>query len=67
MEIHFLHMCASPQFHKFKSLIYFNAHAEYGSEIWEDSDKPICKPDMIHISQESAHNTGLLEQYIQHL
>ena len=63
----FFRRCASPQFHKFESLISFNAQAEYESELGKYYHNTICKPYLIHISQESAHITGLLDQYIQYL
>ena len=59
--------CASPQFQKLEPLIYLHAQDDYGSELGEDFYNTICKPDLIQISQESAHTTGLLEQFIQHL
>ena len=60
-------MCASPQFHKFESLISFHAQAEDGSELEEYYHSTICKPDLIYISQESDHITIFLEQYLHHL
>ena len=64
VEFYLLKRCASTQFHKFDSLISFHAQADYGSELVEDCHNTICTLDMIHIPQEYAHTTRLLEQYL---
>ena len=66
-EFYFLQSCYSAQFQKFDSLISFFAQAKYGSELGEDYQNTIFKPDLIQISQEYAHTSELLEQYLQHL
>ena len=66
-EFYFWQRCASPQLHKFRSLIYFPAQAQYGSELGKGYHNTICKPDLIQMSQESAHTNGLLDQYLQNL
>ena len=57
----------SPQFLKCESLISFYAQSDYGSELGDNCHNKICKPALIPISQESAHTTGLLEQYLQNI
>ena len=59
-DFYFLQRCASPQLHKFESLVYLHAQAEYGSELGKDFNNKICRPYLIHISQEYSHTTGLL-------
>ena len=60
-------MCDSLQLHKFESLIYLHAQAEYSSELGKNYHNEICKPYLIHISQEYAHTIVLLYEYIQYL
>ena len=63
-KYNFLQRCSSPQFHNFESLVSFHKQADYGSELGGYYHNTICKPDLIHISQESSHITALLEQYL---
>ena len=42
-KFYFLQRCTSLQFHKFESLIYLHAQAEYGSEPGEYYNNTICK------------------------
>ena len=58
-DFYIFNICVSPQFHKSESLIYFHAQTEYGSGLGEDYHNTICKPDLIQISQEYDHTTGL--------
>ena len=66
-DFYLLQRCSSPQLHKFEALISFHAQDDFGYELGEDYHNKICKSYLIQISQESAHTTGLLEKYIQHL
>ena len=66
-EFYFLQRCDSPQVQKFESLISFHAQDEYGSKLGEEYHNIICKPDLIHISQEYDHTIELVYKYLQHI
>ena len=66
-DFYFLQRCAYLQFHKFESLISFHVQADYGSDLGEYYHNTICKQDIMHISQESYHTTGLLELYLYNI